>query len=256
MRPRDASLPLLLVSFFAPLMAQVPKNNLDVQHPPSRSSVAASMDVKRDHCFRSVLENDRVRVFKVDVPGLQSTSLDYHHHDYLLVSLGTSNFEVLGNGIRYPMQMDDGEMQVLKGGASHRISNLSGSPLRLVEMEVIGEVHPERPICGLGKPACTDGIFGRNEAGSYNQSTLFETDTVKLARVQLGAGSLLPEHRHDRCHILVSLADTTLRESPVGSGSRELQLSPGDAQWYSGRVTHTIENLDTRDVQFITVEFK
>jgi len=42
----------------------------------------------------------------------------------------------------------------------------------------------------------------------------------------------------------------------VGSGSRELHLFPGDAQWYSGRVTHTIENLDTRDVQFITVEFK
>jgi hypothetical protein len=191
MRPRDACLPLLLVSFFAPLRAQVPKNNLDVQHPPSRSSVAASMDVKRDRCFRAVLENDRIRVFKVDVPGLQSTSLDYHYHDYVLVSLGKSNIEVAGNGIRYPMQMEDGEMQVLKGGASHRITNLSGSPLHLVEMEVMGEVHPERPICGLGGHACTEGIFGRNEAGSYNQSTLFETDTVKLARVQLGAGGLL-----------------------------------------------------------------
>src|SRR5438445_10266417 len=80
------------------------------------------------------------------------------------------------------MQMEDGEMQVIKGGASHRITNLSDSPLQLVEMEGMREIHPERPVCGLGGRACSDGIFGRNEDGSYSQSTLFETDTIKLAR--------------------------------------------------------------------------
>ena len=160
------------------------------------------METKSDHCFRSVLENDRVRVFKVEVRGLQSTSVNYHRHDYLVVSLGKSNFEIAGSGIRYPMQMDDGEMQVIKGGASHRITNLSDSPLQLVEMEVMHEIHPERPVCGLGGRACSDGIFGRNEDGSYSQSTLFETDTIKLARVQLGPGGLLPEHRYERCHVL------------------------------------------------------
>ncbi|HYT23426.1 MAG TPA: hypothetical protein VEW05_24710, partial [Candidatus Polarisedimenticolia bacterium] len=62
MRPQNILLALFLLFIAAPLMAQVPKNNLDVHHPPSRPSVASSMETKSDHCFRSVLENDRVRV--------------------------------------------------------------------------------------------------------------------------------------------------------------------------------------------------
>ena len=145
MRPQNILLPLFLLFIAAPLMAQVPKNNLDVHHPPSRPSVASSMETKSDHCFHSILENDRVRVFKVEVPGLQSTSVNYHRHDYLVVSLGKSNFEIAGSGIRYPMQMEDGEMQVIKGGASHRITNLSDTPLQLVEMEVMREITRSVP---------------------------------------------------------------------------------------------------------------
>ena len=70
MRPQNILLPLFLLFIAAPLMAQVPKNNLDVHHTASRTSVASSMETKSDHCFHSVLENDRVRVFKVEVPAL------------------------------------------------------------------------------------------------------------------------------------------------------------------------------------------
>jgi len=99
-----------------------------------------------------------------------------------------------------------------------------------------------------------DGIFGRNDEGSYNQSTLFETDTMKLARVQLGPGGLLPEHRHDRCHVLISLAQASLLDSASALNARELRLSSGDAQWYPGPVTHTLKNLGKQDVQLITLE--
>ena len=107
-----------------------------------------------------------------------------------------------------------------------------------------------------GGRACSDGIFGRNEDGSYSQSTLFETDTIKLARVQLGPGGLLPEHHHDRCHVLVSLAQTALLDSASDARSRELHLNAGDAAWYSEHIAHTLKNLRTQDVQFLTVEFK
>src|SRR5439155_17762752 len=93
-------------------------------------------------------------------------------------------------------------------------------------MEVMREIHPERPVCGLGGRACSDGIFGRNEDGSYSQSTLFETDTIKLARVQLGPGGLLPEHRHDRCHVLVSLAHTACWTLPLTPVAVSCTLTP------------------------------
>src|SRR5437899_10593805 len=123
------------------------------------------------------------------------------------------------------MQMEDGEMQVIKGGASHRITNLSDTPLQLVEMEVMRKIHPERPVCVLGGRACSDGIFGRNEDGSYSQSTLFETDTNKLARVQLTPDGLLREHCHDRSYALVSLAHTALRNPTAGANRPQFALS-------------------------------
>ena len=67
------------------LHAQVPRNNLDVHRPPSRSSVPGGpVDLKLDHCFHQVLANDRVRVFSVEVPPQQSTELDSHNHDYVI----------------------------------------------------------------------------------------------------------------------------------------------------------------------------
>ena len=84
----------------------------------------------------------------------------------------------------------------------------------------------------------------------------FKTDTIKLARVQLGPGGLLPEHHHDRCHVLVSLAQTALLDSVSNAHSRELHLNAGDAAWYSERIAHTLKNLSTKDLQIITVEFK
>jgi hypothetical protein len=237
--------------------AQVPRSELDVYGSASRvSSAIGPVDMKSDRLFHSILENDRVRVFKVEIPASQSSALDQHRHDYIVVSLGKNEFEIVGGGMTFPMQMDGGEMQVLKGGAPHRITNRSGQPLRLLELEVLREVHPEQPVCGLGGRRCTDGRFGHSDSGTYTQSTLFETDTVKLARVELGPESLLPEHRHDRCHVMLALADVSLRDETGTDQEREFHLKTGQAEWYSRALVHSLKNLDKQDVQFITVEFK
>jgi len=165
MRPRNIFLALLFSPLIAPPNSQVSKKNLDVQRSASRPSAIASSDMKPDRCFRPVLENDRVCVFRVELGGLQSTSLDYHRHDYIVVSLGKSNFEIAGSGIRDSIQMEDGEMQVIKGGASHRITNLSENSLHLVEMEIMRGIHPERPLCGLGGHACTGRNFWPERRG-------------------------------------------------------------------------------------------
>jgi quercetin dioxygenase-like cupin family protein len=212
--------------------------------------------MRSDQFFHSVLENDRVRVFKVEIPPSQSSALDQHRHDYIVVSLGKNDFEIAGGGMTFPMQMENGEMQVLKGGAPHRITNHSDQPLRLLELEVLREVHPEQPVCGLGGRRCTDGRFGHSDTGTYTQSTLFETDTVKLARVELGPASLLPEHRHDRCHVLLALADVSLRDESGIDEEREIHLKAGQAEWYPQALVHSLKNVDKQEVQFLTVEFK
>ena len=138
------------------LHAQVPRNNLDVHRPSSRSVPGGPIDLKLDRCFHQVLANDRVRVFSVEILPHQSTELNSHNHDYVILSLGKSNFQISGAGSTYPMQLDDGEMQVLKGRWPHQIANLSETPLRLLELEVLQEVHPDHPICGLASAPMGD----------------------------------------------------------------------------------------------------
>jgi hypothetical protein len=74
-------------------------------------------------------------------------------------------------------------------------------------------------------------------------------DTMKLARVQFSPGGLLPEHGHNRCHVLISLAEASLLDCSSGSDDLELHLSRGDAQWYSGPLTHTLKNLGKQDIR-------
>ena len=46
--------------------------------------------------------------------------------DYLLVSLGPSRFELATGPTHYSLELQDGEMQVLKGGWAHEIINKFG----------------------------------------------------------------------------------------------------------------------------------
>jgi mannose-6-phosphate isomerase-like protein (cupin superfamily) len=208
--------------------------------------------MKSDPSFRTILDNERVRVFTIDVPPLGSTQLDMHAHDYIILSLGKSNFQ-LGEGSRlYPMQLDDGEMQVMKGGWPHRATNLANATLRLVEVEISRDIHPERPICGLAGRECVDGKFGGNAAGTFTHSTLFETDTVKLSRLLLNPGVTQPEDHHDHGHLLLALDDLELGDA----ATQPVTLKAGDARWYSSSATHQLRNLEHADARLITIDLK
>jgi quercetin dioxygenase-like cupin family protein len=255
-RVRGSFFPILVLGCLTiSLHAQVPRNNLDVHRQPNRSAVSEPLDVKLDHCFHQVLVNDRVRVFSLELAPHQSTELDSHNHDYVFLSLGKSNFQISGNGATYPMQLDDGEMQVLKGRWPHQIANLSETFLHLLELEVLRDVHPDHPLCGLGGKECTDGRFGNSDEGRYTQNTLFETDTIKLDRIELGPSGVLPEHRHEHCHVLIALDEIEFRDENH-DGDRDLHLKSGEALWYADNVVHRLKNLDKENARLVTLEFK
>ena len=125
----------------------------------------------------------------------------------------------------------------------------------MLELEVLQEVHPDHPLCGLGGQECTDGRFGNSDEGRYTQNTLFETDTVKLARIELGPGGALPEHRHDHCHALIALDEIEFRDENH-DGDRNLHLKSGEALWYAGNIVHRLKSLDKQNARLVTLEFK
>jgi len=179
--------------------------------------------------------------------------LNRHRHDYVLISLGDSKFETEDSVNRFNLELQNGEMQVIQGGGTHRFNNSSDKTLRLVEIDIAKGIHSQRPICGLNARQCTDGAFGNGDNGSDSQSTLFETETLKLARLQLGATSMLPKHHHERSHLIWALDDVSLFDD---AQDREIRLKAGEPFWYSQALSHSLKNAGTEEVRLITVDFK
>jgi quercetin dioxygenase-like cupin family protein len=250
----------LFVTWVSSLLAngqvspQVPRSNLNVPGSVRRNATAV---VPAAHFSHSVLANERVRIFRLELPGSESAPVDTPRHDFLVVSLGKSDFELAGDTVSYPVQMEDGEIQVFKGGWARRIRNQGQTPIRLLEVEVTGNVHPEHPLCGLGAASCSDGHFGSTTEGRYTQSTLFETDTLKLGRIDLSPGGAIPVERFPRPHVLIALRNSQLGDDTAeNTGAGEFSLASGDAVWYAPNVVHRLKNLSGSDVELITAEFK
>jgi hypothetical protein len=74
----------------------------------------------------------------------------------------------------------------MKGGWSHRLTNVGDTAAKLLQVEVRTEIRPEHALCGLAARPCNDGQFGKTQAGTYATSTLFETPKVKLTKIELG----------------------------------------------------------------------
>lgn len=232
-------------------MAQVQKSNV---HVPASAGQASSdaVEMKADPSFHSELDNASAKIFHVEVASHQSTEVDIHAQDYVVLSLGKSSFKVVGLANSFPVEMAPGEMQVLKGGWPQRLVNTSDVPLDLVEVEAENGIDPEHPECGLTAAECRDGEFG----DGFTFSTLFETRKIKLTRIDLGPGGVLPKHAHIQSHVLVALADMKLSNQDTDKDAENLQLKAGEIAWHEGPEEHTLTNTGDKDAPIIVVEFK
>ncbi len=197
-----------------------------------------------------IFSNKELKAFRVQLPARTSTSRGDHAHDCLFIALRGGNLEVVSGQGRYALEMKDGEMQVIKGAAAHRVVNRSDSAADLLEIEVLRDIAPDRAVCGLTAANCGEVRFGNSGGGPYSQTALFETPTVKLLRAELGPGGILPSHAHRQGHLLIAL--TALRLESEGI---ELKDEAGGIWWYAGGLSK-LSNLEQRESQFLILEFK
>jgi len=157
----------------------------------------------------------------------------------------------------FSAQMEPGEMQVLRGGYPQRLVNLADTPLQVVILEPAKGIAPDKATCGLSAAECTDGEFGNDDKGNpFTDSTLFETPTVKVSRIDLGASATLPKQNFVTNHVLVALADMKLNDQPTGKDAKEVPLKAGEVFWYEGAVETQLANLGDQSAPIISIEFK
>jgi hypothetical protein len=223
--------------------------------PPPRAEVGA--EVAADPAFHSIFENERVRVWRLELAAGASTQLDRRSRDYLVLALTPAILEVTAGVSRQQLQMQPEQLEVLKGGWAHKTVNRGAEPTAVIEIEPRAALNPEHAVCGLGAHACRSGEIG-NVLGDYTQSVLFETDSALLSKFEVSPGAIVPvgELKHDT--LLIAMLDQTLsdRSGSEDPQDRGLTLKAGETAWFTAGTRHAIRNKGDQVVRFLMLEFK
>jgi quercetin dioxygenase-like cupin family protein len=208
---------------------------------PPASEVA--IDAEPHHHL--VLENAQVRVFQVEIAPHTATLMHRHGRDYVLVNLGTAEFEndVAGKP-PVSVKLQDGETRFSAGGFAHIVKNLAETPFRNLTIELL-QPAPTTPGSGDEKP---------RELPGGTITPLFVKDGVRVSDIRLKAGGTIPKHHHDGPHLVVAVTDLSLRNEVEGQAATTRTLKAGEVAWIPGGITHTVTNVAPGEARLITLE--
>jgi quercetin dioxygenase-like cupin family protein len=214
------------------------------------AQTATEVEITAEPSHRLTLENEYIRVFKVEVAPHASTLMHRHRHDYVFVTLGDAYVynEVEGKP-PVDLRLSDGETRFAPGNFAHVAKNLSDQPFRNVTIELMRDEKlrqtPSHWPEGSGEKTFPGGRI----------TTLFVKDGVRGSEVNLEPGAIVPSHHHDGPHLLVAVTDLDIRRDVEGMGTMPGKFKSGDVKWLPGGYTHTLTNVGKSPARFVTVEF-
>lgn len=221
------------------------------------------------------LENDYVRVFKVEVAPHAPTLLHEHDRDYVFVSIGAGEITNAVQG-RSPLEQSlaDGDTRFAKGPFAHIAINRAATPFRNVTVELKKKTTKE--VCGFAGRACptsmavTGGSISVGSGGlqsadvKFTQEPIFETDAVRATRVRIQPGGVSPEHEQKQPRLLIAVSDLEITNTGrAGEGTQGMprpfnvsKQKAGDIVWVPAQGPHTITNNGTQPAHYVILEFK
>jgi quercetin dioxygenase-like cupin family protein len=214
------------------------------------AQTATEVEVTAEPSHHLALENEYLRVFKVEVAPHASTLMQRHRHDYVFVTLGDAHVsnEVEGKP-PVDLRLTDGDTRFTPGNFAHVAKNLSDQPFRNVTIELLQDDRL-RQVPSQWPEESSEKTFpgGRSKI-------LLVKDGVRVSEVNLEPDAVVPSHRHDGPHLLVAVTDLDLRSDVEGMGPMPGKLQSGDVKWLPGGYTHTLTNVGKSPARFVTVEF-
>lgn len=217
----------------------------------AQPAAPAEVELTSEPSHHLVLENQYVRVFKVEVAPHAATLLHRHRHDYVFVTLGPSEVsnEVLGNS-PVTLKLQDGETRFTEGGFAHIARNLANAPFRNVTIELLQDGKARN-----SPPPKWDDQRALQVLHGGTQDIRFVKDGVRVSEVELQIAGVLPKHHHAGPHLVVALTDLEFRNDIVGKATSNIEMKAGDIKWVEGGFTHTITNVGKQEAKLVTLEF-
>jgi len=214
------------------------------------AQTAPEVEITSEPSHHLVVDNEYVRVFKVEVAPHTSTLMHRHRHDYVYVTFGDAHLsnEVEGKP-PVDVKLADGETRFTAGNFAHVARNLSDQPFRNVTIELLQDEKLRQT------PSHWPEESGEKPFPGGRSKILFVKDGVRVSEVNLEPGATVPSHHHDGPHLLVAITALDLRSDVDGMGPMPGKFKSGDIKWLPGNYTHTLTNVGKSPARFVTAEF-
>jgi quercetin dioxygenase-like cupin family protein len=222
----------------------------------AQTAALRPVEIPAEPSHHLALENEYVRVFRVEVAPNTSTLMHNHGHDYIYVSVGISQIEndVAGKP-PVKLALQDGETHFVPGGFAHIAKNLSDHPFRNVTIELLqDEKARQSPPPKWGENG--DDDRGLHVLDGGTSDILFVKDGVRVSDFELQSGGIVPKHHHAGPQLVVAVSDLDLRSDNEGKAPSHIQLKAGDVIWSPGGATHALTNISKQNAKLITIEFQ
>ena len=215
------------------------------------SAQTSEVEITSEPSHHLALENEYVRVFKVEVAPHAATLMHRHRHDYLFVTLGDSHVsnEVEGKA-PVDLRLPDGETHFSAGNFAHIARNLSDQPFRNITIELMQD---DKVRTGPS-PWPMEG--GDKDFPGGHVKVLFVHDRARVSEIGLQPGASQPGHRHDGPFLVVAITDLDFHSDREGQSSITTHMKAGDIKWLAGSYTHTLTNTGSAPARHVIVEFK
>jgi oxalate decarboxylase/phosphoglucose isomerase-like protein (cupin superfamily) len=216
----------------------------------SAQAPAPEVEITAEPHHHLAFENASVRVFKVDLPPHADTLMHWHRHDYIYVTLGTSEVVNAVQGKQpVTVKLQDGETHFVPALYAHSARNLSDQPFRNLIIEILQDAKLRQ------SPAKWDEERGLDILQGGTAQILFVKDGIRATEFELQPGGVVPTHHHAGPHLLVAVSDLEIRSDVKGQGPMPGHFKSGDSKWLPGGYSHTITNVGPHPAKFVTLEF-
>jgi quercetin dioxygenase-like cupin family protein len=211
------------------------------------TQTVTEVEITAEPSHHLVIDNEYVRVFKVEVAPHAATLMHRHRHDYVFVTLGAADISnEVARKSPVELKLADGDTHFSPGNFAHVARNLSDQPFRNVTIELLQDrTSQARWPTEMGEQKFRGGYL----------KILFIKDGARVSETYLEPGAMVPSHHHNGPHLTVAVTDLDLRSDVGGGGSIPIIMKAGDVKWVPGNVTHTVTNTGTKPARLVSVEF-
>jgi hypothetical protein len=217
----------------------------------ARFSLGRGFSVQSDRQarYRTVLDNDFVAVFVLELPAHFHAASYQNARDVLWIGLNDATVTFLDSDRKETaVQFRPGDIRFFPSFATQSVVNQNSATFRGVLVAL--KARAASGSCGCGS-SVEKAVCGCPDAAFLPRLWAVAVRNLTIAGTTLGPGQRFAKAVPRGNTLLVAVTKVNLEDETAAAA---IQLEPGQARWLPAGA-HRLKNLADRDARFVTVEF-